>query len=278
VSFSTSTHLAGLADFSLIQRDRDTQTYSIHRMVQEVVWHGLSEIERQEWLQRTVTGLTAVFPDPMKLENWSTCEYLILNVQAIWEKPEASIITTTRWAGLLNQAGCYLKQEGHYKKAEPFLVQAIAIFEQQLGLDNCDTATAYGNLASLYQAMGRFHEAKLLRKRSLEIHQQQLGEAHLYVAAGLNSLAGIYKSQGCYGKAEPLYQRSIKIYEQQLGSDHLDTVINLNNLAELYELQGRYGEAESLLVQALETCQQKFGKDYPYIATTLNSLSRSKIP
>ncbi|NJP12647.1 MAG: hypothetical protein HC866_26925 [Leptolyngbyaceae cyanobacterium RU_5_1] len=55
--------LAALADFSLIQRDRETASYSIHRLVQSVIWQRLTPTEQHGWLQRAVAGLSAVFPD-----------------------------------------------------------------------------------------------------------------------------------------------------------------------------------------------------------------------
>ncbi|PZV10681.1 MAG: hypothetical protein DCF22_16085 [Leptolyngbya sp.] len=79
--------LAALADFSLIQRERATASYSIHRMVQAVIWQRLSEAEQQTWIERTITGLNAAFPDVTKFENWQICGYLVRHVQAIAPSP-----------------------------------------------------------------------------------------------------------------------------------------------------------------------------------------------
>jgi hypothetical protein len=84
--------LAALADFSLIQRDQATQTYSIHRMVQAVVWQGQSEPEQLDCLQQAVTGLNAVFPDVTKFEHWATCGLLVNHVQSLWDQPAILIL------------------------------------------------------------------------------------------------------------------------------------------------------------------------------------------
>ena len=48
--------LAALADFSLIRRKRETESYGVHRMVQEVVRHGLTGEMRQGWTRRAIVS------------------------------------------------------------------------------------------------------------------------------------------------------------------------------------------------------------------------------
>ena len=67
-------------------------------------------------------------------------------------------------------------------------------------------ATSLNNLATLYQAMGRYAEAEPLFRRGLEIREKQLGEDHPDVATSLNNLADLYQGHGRYAEAEPLYR------------------------------------------------------------------------
>ncbi|MEX0269784.1 tetratricopeptide repeat protein [Leptolyngbyaceae cyanobacterium UHCC 1019] len=151
--------LAALTDFSLIQREQTTARYSIHRMVQAVIWHGLTEAERQDWTQRAIAGLNAVFPDVTKFENWQICGRLVPHVQAI-AKLTAATWSTTTWASLLNQAGYYLTEQGRYGAAETLYQRSLQIIEQQLGVDHPDTATSLNNLAHLYYSKRRYSEAE----------------------------------------------------------------------------------------------------------------------
>jgi tetratricopeptide (TPR) repeat protein len=79
------------------------------------------------------------------------------------------------------------------------------------------------NLASLYQAQGKYAEAEPLLQRALAIREQQLGPDHPDTATSLNNLAGLYQDQGRYAEAEPLFQQALAICEQQLGASHPTT-------------------------------------------------------
>ena len=261
--------LAALANFSLIQRDGGV--YSIHRMVQEVVWQGLAVAVRKDWLERAIATLNAMFPDVTKFENWQVCGLLVSHVQAIAARLEVNPVDAPEVGLLLNQAGYYLHQQGRYSEAEPLYKQSLSIREQQLGADHPDVALSINNLAGLYESQGRYSEAEPLYKRSLSIREQQPGADHPDVAQSLNNLAYLYYSQGRYGEAEPLYKHSLSIWEQQLGADHPHVAASLNNLALLYNSQGRYSEAEPLYVQAITIFWQRLGKGHPNTETALSN-------
>ncbi|MBD2022002.1 tetratricopeptide repeat protein [Leptolyngbya sp. FACHB-36] len=265
--------LAALANFSLIGREQETASYSIHRLVQAVVWQGLTAAEQQDWINRAIAGLNSVFPDVAKFENWAVCGLLVPHVQAIAAHPSAETLETTDWGRLLNQAGYYLYEQGRYEKAEPLYVRSLQIHEQHLGKDHPDTAQSLNNLAALYESQGRYDTAESLYARALQICEQQSGQDHRNTASSLNNLAALYELQGRYEAAEPLYVRSLHICEQHLGKDHPDTGGSLNNLAALYESQRRYEAAEPLYVRSLHICEQHLGKDHPDTATILNNLA-----
>jgi NB-ARC domain len=116
--------LAALASFSLIDRERETASYSMHRMVQEVVWYGLSAAQKQDWLQLAITLFYsyAVFFNPKEIENWQIYSALAPHVQAITLRLETAPVETLELAILLNQIGYYLCTQGHYSEAEPLFV------------------------------------------------------------------------------------------------------------------------------------------------------------
>jgi len=152
--------LAALASFSLIQRDGGF--YSIHRIVQEVVWLGLAEEVRQDWLERAIATLYAMFPDVTKFENWQICRLLVPHVQAITGRLEVNPVDAPEVGLLLNQAGYYLQEQGRYSEAEPLYERSLSIREQQLGADHPDVA------ASLQQSgITLQHSGTLQRGRTL---------------------------------------------------------------------------------------------------------------
>ena len=265
--------LAALADFSLIERERETASYSIHRMVQAVVWHGLTATERQDWMLRAIAGLNAMFPDVGKFENWAVCGRLVPHVQAVAARQLDETLETTDWALLLNQAGYYLNEQGRYEQAEPLLLQALELWRLLLGGQHPHVAASLSDLAHLYHSQGRYEQAEPLFLQALKLRRSLLGEQHPDVAASLNNLALLYRSQERYEQAEPLYLQALELARSLLGEQHPCVATSLNNLALLYRSQERYEQAEPLFLQALELRRSLLGEQHPDVANSLNNLA-----
>ena len=266
--------LAALANFSLIQRDRGV--YSIHRMVQEVVWQGLAAEAQQDWMERAIATLNAVFPDVVRFENWQVYGQLVSHVQAIAIRLEAKPVETLQLARLLHEAGNYLMEKGRYGEAELLLLQSHSGLKRQLGESHLTVAFSLNSLATLYYLQGRYSEAEPLYVQSLSIRELQSDNSHsdiADVANCLNNLAELYRSQGRYSEAEPLILRSLSIRETQLGKWHLMIAASLNTLALLYKSQGRYSEAEPLYERSLKIREHQLEINHPSIATSLNNLA-----
>jgi tetratricopeptide (TPR) repeat protein len=163
--------------------------------------------------------------------------------------------------------------QGRYAEAELRYLQALEIYQRQLGADHLEVATNLNNLALLYRLQGRYAEAEPCYLQALEIRQRQLGADHPDLAVSLNNLAKLYESQGHYAEAELRYLQALASLQRQLGSDHPHVATSLNNLAGLYRLQGRYAEAEPRCMQALEIRQRQLGADHPALAVSLNNLA-----
>jgi tetratricopeptide (TPR) repeat protein/CHAT domain-containing protein len=181
--------------------------------------------------------------------------------------------TESRKADELNRRVVELYRAGRYAEAIPLVQQALAIYEEALGPDHPDVATAVNNLALLYDKQGRYAEAEPLYKRALAIDEKALGPDHLDVATVLNSLAALYDDHGRYAEAEPLIKRALAIDQKALGPDHPAVAEALNNLATLYDSQGRYAEAEPLYKRSLAIREKALGPDHPDVAAALNNLA-----
>jgi hypothetical protein len=142
--------LAALASFSLIDRERETASYSVHRMVQEVVWYGLSIAQKQDWINRAIALFEAIFPEPTNIENWKSCGDLVLHVQAISLRLETNPVETLELARLFHETGYYLRTQGRYSEVKPLYLRSLSILERQLGENHPDVATSLNSLANLY--------------------------------------------------------------------------------------------------------------------------------
>ena len=264
--------IADCAKYSLVKRNVDNQTLSLHRLTQVVLRERLEEDKRKEMAEKCVLALAKVFPD-VKFENWPQCRRLLPHAMAISEWIEAYGIEIERVGYLCNQIAAYLWNQGRYAEAEPLYLKAIAIVEKALGLKHPLLATYNNNLALLYKAQGRYEAAELLYKKAIAIGEKTLGEEHPLLATYNNNLALLYKTQGRYEEAEPLYKKAIAIGEKTLGLENPDLATWYNNLASLYRNQGRYEDAEPLYKKAIVIIEKAFGLEHPNLASGYNNLA-----
>ncbi len=68
--------LGKLLNYSLLQRNSDTQTLDIHRLVQVVLKAGMDKTTQGQWANRAVRALNSVFPNP-EFANWPLCNRLL---------------------------------------------------------------------------------------------------------------------------------------------------------------------------------------------------------
>jgi len=258
-----------LCSYSLISPDTDT--FSIHRLVQAVTQDRMGPEAMAHYRKEMLQSLLAQFP----IEGyntpscWPLCAQLLPHAEKIMEISEPSV----SMASLLNNMGNYYHGRASYAEAEPLYRRALLIKEEQLGREHPDVATSLNNLALLLDAQGKFGEAEPLYRRALLIKEEQLGGEHPSVATSLNNLALLLDAQGKFGEAEPLYRRALLIREEQLGREHPDVATSLNNLALLLDAQGKFGEAEPLYRRALLIREEQLGREHPDVATSLNNLA-----
>jgi tetratricopeptide (TPR) repeat protein len=172
--------LEPLTRYSLIQRDVDAQTYSIHRMVQEVVKDqlGAEGGERQaQWAERTVRAVAQSFPE-VDYQTWTRCEPYIPHVLLCAAHMERWSMTFPEARNLLLQAGLYFYQRGQYREAEPLWKSLLAICERVLGPEHPETLSTVNNLAALYHVQGKYEQAAPLYQRALATLERVLGPEH----------------------------------------------------------------------------------------------------
>ena len=274
--------LEPLYAYSLIQIDEIEQTYSIHRLVQEVV---RAEIETGNtyhlWLSRTVSAINQLLPDSKKnrieyqdnYKNWPILERLANHGQALFQICQSSAHQSLEAAQLFDYIGTYLRDKSQYSSAEILLQEALAIRTQLLGAKHLDVAKSLNNMAGLYRLQGCDDEAEKLTQQALEIRKQLLGEEHPDVATSLNDLADLYRAQFRHSEAEPLLKKALAMRKRLLGDRHPDVAESLNCLAVLYRNQGRYSEAEPLYQEALKLRKQRLGNEHPDVAASLHHLA-----
>ncbi len=108
-------------------------------------------------------------------------------------------------------------------------------------------ATAYSNLAIVYQTRGELDQAESLYKKALEIHKA-LGHRKS-MARDYNNLGYVYWSRGNLERAEAVYRQSLELHEA-LG-EKAGMADNYANLGSVYWTRRDLAKAEAMYRQAL---------------------------
>jgi len=264
--------IAALQRYSLVRRQTQEQTLSMHRLVQAVVSDSMDADLSKQWRVRVIRTLNTTFPEG-DFHEWAQCGRLLPHVVGCATWAEHELPSTLEVAQLLCKAGVYLRERGQYTEAEPLLLRALSICEVHARGESLETAKVLDALTNLYWHQGKYEQAEQLCQRARLVRERQLGSEHLETATSLNNLAILYQLQGKYEQAEPLCQRVLEIRGKQLGEGHPNTAASLNNLANLCQLQGKYEQAEPLYQRAIAIAERCLGADHPDIAMNLSNLA-----
>jgi tetratricopeptide (TPR) repeat protein/cellulose biosynthesis protein BcsQ len=176
-----------LTSFSLIERNREAQAFSVHRLVADLVRARVEDI--QIWQQRAVAALEAVFPQPT-WENSAICASLIPHVLAVlpWAKNPT----------LRLKVAYYFALRGEYGRAEECLRDA------NISGEGPDALSSNQLLARVYSGQGRSKEAIPLLQRSIAL-AEKLGVGDGIHTSLLLDLAGSWANIGESARAERMY-------------------------------------------------------------------------
>jgi transcriptional regulator with XRE-family HTH domain len=166
-----------LLSHALLQRDAQSETLRVHRLVQAVVQGQMSEATRRLWTERLIHLLDQLFfieQEQRDPQHWAWYELLLPHIQYVLHLAEHWPIASVELASLLCKTATYLCMQTR---------RAIAAHAQASEPAYLESACAAHTLASLH-GMERYREAELLALRALSIYEQKQtpgphGLAHL---------------------------------------------------------------------------------------------------
>jgi cellulose biosynthesis protein BcsQ/tetratricopeptide (TPR) repeat protein len=176
-----------LTRYSLIRRNRESQTFSVHNLVADLVRARVSD--PTAWQQRVTAALEAAFPEPT-WENAAICASLIPHV--------VSVLRWTTQPTLRFRAAKFLTLRGEYARAEECLRGAGT------GGETLESVMANQLLARIYFFQSRFQDALPLLEQSLALCRKLGVEDGLHTDLLLN-LAGNYAGVNDMARAEKYY-------------------------------------------------------------------------
>jgi len=271
-AFEWNQVVAAACAYSLLHRQSEKQTFSMHRLVQAVLKDLLPQTIQRSWRKRVLCAISHLFPSDEReqADYWRQGERLLPHAVLclMWSEGDKAIRVT-----LMSRVATYFSECTRYPEAESLFLQALRLGEQSLGADHPQIGEVLARHGKLYWNQEKYAEAEALYQRALRLGEHSLGSEHPQVATALRELAGVYGELGRYAEAETLYERALRICESTLGAEHPRVATVLQGLAQLFNELGRYAEAETLYERALRIRERLLGMDHPQVATVLNNLA-----
>ncbi len=264
--------LALLRNYSLLHRDPEGKTVTLHRLVQVVIREDMNEDTQRQWAEKAVRAVNQSFPDIHKSVTWFRCQRYLPHVLVCIELIEQWKMRHGEAGRLLNQMGVYLLDHGQFSQAQGYLGKAQDIFLQILGPEHPQVAQSFNDLAKLCSLQGNYVQAEGLYTHALAIREQVLEPEHPDIAQSFNDLAELSFYQGNYVQAEGLYRHALAIRERVLEPEHPDIAQSLNGLGVVSFHQGNYVQAEDMYTHALAIREQVLEPEHPDMAEILNNL------
>jgi|694.fasta_scaffold01831_35 tetratricopeptide (TPR) repeat protein len=266
--------LVELDRYSLLSRSNQSDSFLLHRLVQEVTRLRQDSGQVPHELAAALAWINAAFVgNPQDVRSWPVLEPLAPHAKTVAGFADQAGLSDPA-ARLFHEMGVLFDAKAAYSDAEPLKRRVVEIFEASYGNEHPYVAMALNNLAQLLQDTNRLAEAEPLMRRALAIDEASYGLDHPNVAIRLNNLAQLLQATNRLAEAEPMMRRALAIDEASYGLDHPNVAIRLNNLAQLLKATNRLAEAEPLMRRALQIDEASYGLDHPEVATDLNNLAQ----
>ena len=189
--------LTPLCSYSLIRVEPESQSLSLHRLVQEVIRAELGDGGCQPWVEPLLRAINQLLPDKEKeieYADWPTLAPLVNHVGELAQHCHRDEYESVQAADAFHPLGVYLLERGQYALADPLLRQALKLRQNLLGEEHEDIANSFDGLGQLNYYQGGYGKAEPLFQEALALRKRLLGEAHPAVATSLNNLAALYRA------------------------------------------------------------------------------------
>lgn len=262
-----------LRKYSLIHRNPNTKSLTVHRLVQMVLRDIMGREMQRAWAEWTVRMTERAFPNPKLAETWPICQSYLPHALACSELVERWDMKFAAAARLLRRTGVYLYERAQYAEAEQLFVRTLAMREGMLEAHDPDRAESLTDLGVLYYTQSKFEQAEALLKRAISISEQSPDADQARRADSLTGLAWVYKTQGKFDLAEPLLLQALALHEQQAHANAVNIAESLNELGVLYNDASKFDLAEQFYRRSLAMLEQVLEPGHPFIAGSLNNLA-----
>ena len=254
--------IAALRRYSLVKRNAQEKTLSIHRLVQAVLIDSMDADLQMYWKERVGRALNVYFPrSDFRSGNWTLCDRYLLHVisYAAWTKNDPT--PAVEVGELYDKAGSYALSRWWFPVAEDLLPRAHASFAQHYGDWHPDTMRVLTTVASVYEN----EQAETILLQLISAQTEQLGLTHRDTFWSMWKLAGLYIEQGAYEEAEKIVNQLSDLLPERWEYKYLLE----EHLVAILLKQGKYEQAEPLLRQKLDILEKNGETGFPRIPEIL---------
>ncbi|KAE8553941.1 hypothetical protein EYB25_002479 [Talaromyces marneffei] len=265
-----------LIQFSLIEVNQQSDSYSIHPVVQDWCLN-MAQIDGHElnshWYELALIAISSTVPSSDTRDYWRLQQRLLVHADFVRQALKSDLLTDNVgvWDALHILGNLYFDQ-GKLQDAEMMYQRALVGKEKALGPGHISTFSTVNNLGLLYSDQGKFKEAEMMYQQAFAGYEKALGPDHTSTLSTVNNLGNLYFDQGKLQDAEMMYQRALVGKEKALGPGHVSTLDTMSNLGTLYFNQGKLKKAEIIFQRALAGYKKALGADHTSTFSAVNNL------
>ncbi|PJD91329.1 MAG: hypothetical protein CK424_07345 [Legionella sp.] len=281
----------------LVEGEQTIETWSAHRLLQEVVREGLveafanNEAAWQDFLKDSWDAIAVDFPMDVDttqdvfaiargVEHGNTFLNHMTAISAAWPTDQCARSFVPWKAEVLGRVGYGEYHVVRYAKALEHLTKSLSLYKTIHGatVNHPDIAVSLGRLGSVYYCQGNYPKAMEYYEASLAMGRVIHGETanHPGIAESLNNLGCVYGSQDNHPKATEYFEASLAMMRVIHGetANHPEIARSLGYLGSMYYYQGNYPKAIEYYEASLAMGRAIHGAtaNHPGIARSLGYL------
>ncbi|WBB99796.1 FxSxx-COOH system tetratricopeptide repeat protein [Solwaraspora sp. WMMA2080] len=255
---------------SLARIDHRTNSLQMHRLVQRVLIHQMSEQDRKDLRHSAHLLLAGNDPDePDDADHWPRYAELYPHIVASGAETCRNELVRDM---VLNEAK-YLWRWGDHIGARDLAQRAYRSWIDRGDDTDPDSLRMATWLGFMYFVVGDYAAAAKLNARTLQLYRQTVGDIEEETLDALGAVAADHRVAGDFDGA---LERSITVYEQSkrnFGDEEPFTLRAAHNLAVSMRLSGLFGRALQLDEQTYEQLVHIYGTDHPVSLNTLGGIN-----
>ncbi|MFY9224126.1 MAG: tetratricopeptide repeat protein, partial [Blastocatellia bacterium] len=263
-----------LLNYSLIERDTNNESLSIHRLVQIVIRDLITEDNKKLLLDSLAKTLNSLCPDDSNNPNtWPLYQRLLPSVTNLSDFSNLYQSNAIEATDLFHQFGIYCQIQALYNQSLQLYFSSLNISQNFFNNNDIKTACILNDIGETYRHQEKYQQALEYYQKALSIIKFVLGEKNISMSSIINNIGIVYANQGYYIKALQHYRKSLSITQAALGKFCLHDARTFNNIGELCRQRKKYTQALRYYKKSLHIYKLLLKDEEPLTADIYNNLA-----